>query len=99
MLSIGTSQTDGFQRNSQLCQSRQARIEALPIGISNQSQFSAVALQPLVRIVITECEPVLGARRENAIRLVNTLLDQIFNQNSDIGFVPAQPQRLAFLCV
>src|ERR1700752_744940 len=99
MLSVCSPQTNRIERVPQTCQSLLASVEAIPIGIPDESQFPAVSLKPGIRVVISQCEPVFGARRENSIRLVHSLLDKVFNENAYIRLFTAKPQRFTLLCV
>ena len=44
--------------------------------------------QTLVRIVLTQQKPVLGARSKHSVRLGNVFRDQIVNQRADVGAAP-----------
>src|SRR5215216_1062922 len=99
MLRISTSQANSLECRPQLSKPGLPGVEPLPSRIANESQFPAITLQPFVSIVVTKREPVFRTRREDPVRLVNTLFDQILNQHPDVRLFPSQPQRLALLRV
>jgi hypothetical protein len=99
MLRISTSQPNPVQRASQSRQSSLPRIKSFPIRIADQPEFPAVSLQPLVSIVITQRQPVLRPGRENPVRLINTLLDQILDKHTDVRLFSPNPERLSTLRV
>src|ERR1043166_7243618 len=99
MLRVRPAQTNVIKCRSQLCEPSLTGVETLPIKISDKPEFPAVALEPVVRIVVTQRQTILSARGEDPVRFVNALLDQILDEHSDIRFLPPQPQRLTLLCI
>src|SRR5690349_5416916 len=99
MLSIGTPQPDGLEREPQLRQSRLPRVEPSPVSSAYGSQFPTIAFKTLVGVVMARRQPVLRARGEDRVRFINSLLDQILNQNAYVRLFPTQPQRFALLRV
>ena len=61
MLRIGPSQPDFINRRPQFRQTSLARVKSLPITVADQAEFPAITLQPLVRVVLTQRQPILSA--------------------------------------
>ena len=67
--------------------------------ISSQSRArqkaaaNPVLEEPLVRVVLSQDEPVLGPRGEHAVRLVDLLRHEIVDEDSDIRLVPSENER------
>src|SRR5512134_3003782 len=99
MLRIGSSQTRVVEGRPQFCKTRLPRVESFPVRVANKTEFPAIPLQPFVCIVIPERQTKLRSRGKDPVRLIDALLDQIFNQNPDVRLLSPQPERLTFLRV
>src|SRR5690348_16360945 len=97
MLRVDATQSRVVERSAQLRQPRLARIEPLPIGISDKPNFPTVLTKPFIGVVVPQRQPIFIARREYPIRLIDALLYQVLDQDPDVRLFSSQPQRLALL--
>src|SRR5690606_39531414 len=66
-------------------------------GLTEESQIEAELAQPQVRIVLPKQQPVFGSAGEHPIGLPGAPGDEVIDQESDIGLIPAKDDRLPAL--
>ena len=58
-----------------------------------QAQAPGALGEPQVGVVVAQQQPVLGARGEHAVGLVDALGHQVVDQHADVGLVASQDKR------
>src|ERR1700693_4567693 len=76
----------------------QSCADGCPLGSGIKIEPKPYTPQASQCIVLADCEPELGARSEEPVRLVDAARDQIINKNSYVGSLPAKNERFPVLC-
>src|SRR5262249_49391414 len=77
------------------CKPITSRVEAVPIRIAHQSDLAALWRQPLVGIVMTECEPRFSPRGKESIRFVHSMADEVIREHANVRLRAIKDNRRA----
>src|ERR1043166_1830545 len=72
------------QFGDQLTDPRLLVLQALPVRVVHEPDAAAQRHQPAVGVIVPQQQPVLGTRREHAVRLIDALGYEIVDEYADV---------------